>query len=70
MNPEEGWLRPQLLDRFGLMVDVREEQTRERRAAVLSTVLRFDVGAVEQEAGRHRMAQRRTPEGRQGGKTL
>lgn len=26
MNPEEGDLRPQLLDRFGLAVDVRGER--------------------------------------------
>jgi magnesium chelatase subunit I len=41
MNPEEGALRPQLLDRFGLMVTVSELTPETRRAMVLS-VLRFD----------------------------
>ncbi|MFD7130877.1 AAA family ATPase [Streptomyces sp. NPDC059894] len=41
MNPEEGGLRPQLLDRFGLMVTVSELTQEERRAMVLA-VLRFD----------------------------
>ena len=31
MNPEEGEVRPQLLDRFGLTVDVRA--SRRRRTA-------------------------------------
>ncbi len=48
MNPEEGGLRPQLLDRFGLMVAVEAETNRERRLAILNTVLRFDK-ALEQE---------------------
>lgn len=42
MNPEEGTLRPQLLDRFGLMVDVRAETDLDVRAQILDTVLRFD----------------------------
>jgi len=42
MNPEEGGLRPQLLDRFGLMVDVRAEADRQRRGEILRTVLVFD----------------------------
>ncbi|MCX5330651.1 AAA family ATPase [Streptomyces sp. NBC_00140] len=41
MNPEEGGLRPQLLDRFGLMVAVSELDQELRRAMVM-TVLRFD----------------------------
>ncbi|MDQ0598156.1 magnesium chelatase subunit I [Streptomyces canus] len=41
MNPEEGGLRPQLLDRFGLMVAVSELDQEARRAMVLA-VLRFD----------------------------
>ncbi|MEU6534448.1 AAA family ATPase [Streptomyces sp. NPDC047000] len=44
MNPEEGGLRPQLLDRFGLMVAVPELDQEQRRAMVL-TVLRFDTEA-------------------------
>jgi magnesium chelatase subunit I len=42
MNPEEGFLRPQLLDRFGLMVDVRALTDREQRRQILQTVLEFD----------------------------
>jgi len=42
MNPEEGQLRPQLLDRFGLMVQVDEEDSTERRLEILDTVLRLD----------------------------
>lgn len=42
MNPEEGGLRPQLLDRFGLMVEVKAETKRENRIAILQTVLHFD----------------------------
>lgn len=42
MNPEEGSLRPQLLDRFGLFVPVLAEQRTEIRAEILRTVLRFD----------------------------
>jgi magnesium chelatase subunit I len=41
MNPEEGGLRPQLLDRFGLMVSVSELPPALRREMLL-TVLRFD----------------------------
>jgi magnesium chelatase subunit I len=47
MNPEEGGLRPQLLDRFGLMVTVppdplpAEEDTRQR-IEILRTLLSFD----------------------------
>jgi magnesium chelatase subunit I len=42
MNPEEGSLRPQLLDRFGLFVDVEGERTKEERLAILETVLKFE----------------------------
>ena len=42
MNPEEGGLRPQLLDRFGLMVAVTSVRDHEQRIAILDTVLRFD----------------------------
>jgi magnesium chelatase subunit I len=43
MNPEEGALRPQLLDRFGLFVAVEPEEPVETRAEILRTVLQFDV---------------------------
>ncbi|MBS3756026.1 MAG: ATP-binding protein [Desulfobacterales bacterium] len=36
MNPEEGWLRPQLLDRFGLAVHVRGLEQVDDRAEVFS----------------------------------
>jgi magnesium chelatase subunit I len=42
MNPEEGQLRPQLLDRFGLMVQVDDEGSSERRLEILDAVLRLD----------------------------
>jgi magnesium chelatase subunit I len=42
MNPEEGGLRPQLLDRFGLMVSVSAESDRAKRVQILQNVLKFD----------------------------
>ncbi|AGC43199.1 ChlI component of cobalt chelatase involved in B12 biosynthesis [Myxococcus stipitatus DSM 14675] len=39
MNPEEGMLRPQLLDRFGLMVTVRAESEVASRVKILEQVL-------------------------------
>ncbi|WP_329375443.1 AAA family ATPase [Streptomyces sp. NBC_01483] len=42
MNPEEGGLRPQLLDRFGLMVPVGTELDVAVRRDILLTVLRFE----------------------------
>lgn len=52
MNPEEGGLRPQLLDRFGLMAGVEEvpeseevpgsEERPKGRLLILETVLKFD----------------------------
>jgi magnesium chelatase subunit I len=42
MNPEEGALRPQLLDRFGLFMDMKAEPDPAVRANILRTVLRFD----------------------------
>ncbi len=41
-NPEEGELRPQLLDRFGLSVDVRAPSTLAERVEVLSRRDAFD----------------------------
>jgi magnesium chelatase subunit D len=43
MNPEEGDLRPQLLDRFGLAVDVRTPTDPGERAAALRRRLAFDL---------------------------
>lgn len=42
MNPEEGELRPQLLDRFGLVVDVRAPEDIDQRVAVVTRRLDFD----------------------------
>jgi len=48
MNPDEGSLRPQMLDRFGLFVPVRAEDEESVRKDILETVLRFD---IERNAG-------------------
>lgn len=42
MNPEEGGLRPQLLDRFGLVVSVQGETDETQRVQILQTVMAFD----------------------------
>ena len=42
MNPEEGTLRPQLLDRFGLLVPVKAELDKDVRRDILKTVMRFE----------------------------
>jgi magnesium chelatase subunit D len=42
MNPEEGELRPQFLDRFGLCVSVRGPRVRELRMAAIRQRLSFD----------------------------
>ena len=42
MNPEEGDLRPQLLDRFGLAVDVRTSPDPDERADAVSRRVAFD----------------------------
>lgn len=49
MNPEEGWLRPQLLDRFGLMVSVKSETDEEKRNLILQAVLAFDEARFRQK---------------------
>jgi magnesium chelatase subunit I len=42
MNPEEGELRPQLLDRFALAVDVKGEHDLENRVEILKRRLAFE----------------------------
>ena len=42
MNPEEGELRPQLLDRFGLSVALTNPGSTAQRSAILRARLRFD----------------------------
>jgi len=62
MNPEEGGLRPQLLDRFGLMVTVSAETDEARRIQILQTLLHLDraeasssrEGASAEEEARHK----------------
>ena len=45
MNPEEGELRPQLLDRFGLAVEVRAPRDPELRTEVVRRRLAFEADA-------------------------
>lgn len=47
MNPEEGELRPQLLDRFGLTVQVAAPRDPERRVEVVRRRLAFDASPGE-----------------------
>jgi magnesium chelatase subunit D len=47
MNPEEGELRPQLLDRFGLCVAIASDEDLERRIAIVERRLAFDRDPVE-----------------------
>ncbi len=42
MNPEEGDLRPQLLDRFGMVVEVGAEQDPEKRMTVIRNRLGYE----------------------------
>jgi magnesium chelatase subunit D len=46
MNPEEGELRPQLLDRFGLTVDVRASRDVEVRTAVIRARMDYEADPV------------------------
>ncbi|MFC3982103.1 putative cobaltochelatase [Streptosporangium jomthongense] len=46
MNPEEGELRPQLLDRFGLTVEVRASREVSQRAEVVRRRLAFEADPV------------------------
>ena len=47
MNPEEGDLRPQLIDRFGLVVDVVGESDTAQRTEVIRRRLDFEKNAEE-----------------------
>ena len=51
MNPEEGELRPQLLDRFGLAVDVRAPTEPAARAEAVTRRLAFDRDTVRGTEG-------------------
>lgn len=46
-NPEEGELRPQLLDRFGLMVEVRTADDAEQRVAIVEQREAFERDAAK-----------------------
>jgi magnesium chelatase subunit D len=46
MNPEEGELRPQILDRFGLAVQVEAESDLKLRVELLKRREQFDLGPV------------------------
>ena len=45
MNPEEGELRPQLLDRFGLCVSVENDDDVARRVEIVERRLAFEADA-------------------------
>lgn len=45
-NPEEGELRPQLLDRFGLHVEIKTEQDLERRMEIVERRQAFEFDAM------------------------
>jgi magnesium chelatase subunit D len=47
MNPEEGELRPQLLDRFGLTVEVAASRDVDTRAEVIRRRLRYEADPAE-----------------------
>ncbi|MFD2230077.1 AAA family ATPase [Alkalimarinus sediminis] len=46
MNPDEGDLRPQLLDRFGLFVDINEQLSPQERVEAVHKRLAFDDNPV------------------------
>lgn len=68
MNPEEGALRPQLLDRFGLCVEIVAERDVPLRAELLRRRAAYDADPfgfagrwqAEQDVLRHRLARART----------
>lgn len=47
MNPEEGELRPQLLDRFGLQVEITGSDDVDERIQIVKTVEAFEKGPQE-----------------------
>ncbi len=68
MNPEEGDLRPQLLDRFGLMVDVAGPREPDLRADVVRRRIVFEAdpdGFLQQWAGEQAALRRRIVEARE-----
>jgi len=61
MNPEEGDLRPQFIDRFGLAVEIDHIQDAERRADVIRRRIAFerDPSAFQREWEQEESAERR-----------
>jgi magnesium chelatase subunit D len=53
MNPEEGDLRPQLEDRFGLCAPVDQDVTKEQRAEILRRTLEYSRNPLEFESEWH-----------------
>lgn len=47
MNPEEGSLRPQLLDRFGMVVDVKAEEDVDLRVRIIENRLAYEQNPSE-----------------------
>ena len=47
MNPDEGELRPQILDRFGLMVELKGPSSIEERVQITSRRISFDKDAKQ-----------------------
>ncbi len=52
MNPEEGGLRPQLLDRFGLMVEVKAQTGQKERKEILQKVMDWDQAQFDLSLGK------------------
>lgn len=62
MNPDEGELRPQILDRLGLMVDIEPVESESSRVEIVRRVERFDEDAsslIEEFAEKERLMQER-----------
>jgi magnesium chelatase subunit D len=53
MNPEEGELRPQLLDRFGLAVDIKGIAYKEARAEIVRRRVAFEADPLSFVADNH-----------------
>ena len=52
MNPDEGGLRPQLLDRFGLVLTTKSGTAAAERAKIITAALRLEEAKAEARAGR------------------
>jgi len=70
MNPSEGGLRPQLLDRFGLMVEVVTEQDDTQRSQILQNVLLYEAAKEAKANGKPNWATPKVEASRQKDKGL